>query len=441
MKQQIREYDCGDEDAVRQLYWETAQQHRNRHILDALLRRRGARRTWQAGLVGLLSLHLANDSGRALLMLELALWSAGVGVGWYMWIRNEWQRQVAKHSAWMAERLQEIKQSHAKNNAWEEHKKKNELVGAVALEYQQEEHEGRIRNLTGVESKIELALVRTVIEFARRQDIKVIAKSGDDTNALHNLQIPPHEPIHHLFSPTTLANDLSYLTSLTRLTLLDLSHNRLETLPSSIRQLKHLRQLNLAHNRLAEIPNVIPSLKKLTYLDLSYNMFSDVPLSLSMLKHLSYLDLSYSRIDAVPAELLRLSIATIKTEGCPQLQEKVEEFTHSLAHNPPSLAEICARQLAPAAAAALPRGKHKKQKKKATQQEPQRDLPDHLQNYLGQSKACFYCGESYFDNPVIRYRIVQQHDGSCIPVRYNLCSAHWSDDQDRLLALFSRNSS
>lgn len=30
-------------------------------------------------------------------------------------------------------------------------------------------------------------------------------------SALHNLQIPSHEPIHHLFSPTTLAHDLSYV--------------------------------------------------------------------------------------------------------------------------------------------------------------------------------------------------------------------------------------
>ncbi|KAG2216947.1 hypothetical protein INT45_001418 [Circinella minor] len=351
--------------------------------------------------------------------------------------------------------------------------------------------------------------------------------------ALHNLQIPSHEPIHHLFSPTTLAHDLSYvdntyyestdsdsrssshsptdgsyskmteksqqsitrmhtvtfnrainvlssisrldlravglyvippqLTTLTRLTLLDLSYNRLESLPSSIGHLKHLRQLNLAHNRLAEIPRVIPTLKKLTYLDLSYNMFTEVPLSLSMLKHLTHLDLSYSHIDAVPAELLRLSIATIKTEGCPQLQEKVAEFTHSLAHNPPSLAEICARQMAVSHNIINDNGdnrssnKKKKTNKKQRsssssskkrsifdqekQQEQPEDLPDHLQNYIDQSKACFYCGEPYFDNPVMRYRIVQQHDGSCIPIRYNLCSAHWSDDQDRILALFSRHSS
>ena len=197
MKQNIREYKIGDEDAVRQLYWETAQQHRNRHIIDTLLRRQGVRRTWQAGLVSLLSLHLATTKGtggRALLMLELALWSCGVGMGWYMWIRNEWQNQVKKRSIWMAERLQHIQQSDTKNNAWvmeadqeeddegkeKEGKKKSKLIGAIALEYQQEEHEGRIQNLTGVESKIELALVRTVIHFARHQDIKVIATCRDD---------------------------------------------------------------------------------------------------------------------------------------------------------------------------------------------------------------------------------------------------------------------
>ncbi|KAI9268883.1 hypothetical protein BDA99DRAFT_557668 [Phascolomyces articulosus] len=189
MKQNIREFQSGDEDAVRQLYWETAQQHRTQHIIETLLKRQGVRRTWQAGLIGLLSLHLATkEAGRAFLMLELALWSTGVGIGWYIWIRNEWQKQVKKKSLWMAEQLRHIQQSDTKNNSWvmetdvddEKEKEKKRLLGAVALEYQQEEHEGRIRILTGVESKIELALVRTVIQFARHQDIKVIATSGND---------------------------------------------------------------------------------------------------------------------------------------------------------------------------------------------------------------------------------------------------------------------
>ncbi|KAI8143156.1 hypothetical protein BJV82DRAFT_515268 [Fennellomyces sp. T-0311] len=413
----IREYECKDELAVQRLYWETAQQHRTRQILETVTKRRNARRTWQAGLVGLLSLHFASNKGRALLLLELALWSAGVGVGWYMWIRNEWQQVVTRRSAHMASLLKDIKDGDAKNNAWVM-EQKDGIVGAVALQYEQEEHEGRIRNLTGVESRIELALVRTVIQFARQQGIQVIAKSGDDAKWSECFNLIWHSRAVGLYVIPP------QLTTLTRLTLLDLSYNRLETLPSSIRQLKHLRQLNLAHNRLQHIPNALNSLKKLTYLDLSYNTFSDIPLSLTSLANLTYLDLSYSRIDAVPAELLRLSIATIKTDGCPQLQIKLSEFTHSLAHDPPSLAEICARQLATP------------QKRR----EQQQDLPDHLQSYLGQSKACFYCGEPYFDNPVIRYRIVQQHDGHCMPVRYNLCSAHWSDDQDRILALFSRHS-
>ncbi|KAJ8663856.1 hypothetical protein O0I10_000131 [Lichtheimia ornata] len=219
------------------------------------------------------------------------------------------------------------------------------------------------------------------------------------------------------------------ITTLIRLSFLDLSHNRLSLLPSSIQQLKRLRHLNLAHNRLYHLPDVIGKLRRLMHLDVSHNGLREVPLAISELVHLKWLDVSRSGIDAIPAELLRLSKMTIKTEGCPRLQRRASRFQHPLLHDAPSLVEICARHLV-------------KQNDNATPPiAVQQALPMRVTSYLSQQKPCSFCGQPYFGPPVVRYRITLHNDGHYIPIKYQMCVAHWSDDTDRILAFFSQPSS
>ncbi|KAI7879280.1 outer arm dynein light chain 1 [Lichtheimia hyalospora FSU 10163] len=218
------------------------------------------------------------------------------------------------------------------------------------------------------------------------------------------------------------------ITTLKRLSFLDLSHNRLTSLPSSIQQLKRLGHLNLAHNRISYIPKVIGKLRKLVHLDLSHNGLREVPLGSNELVYLKWLDVSHSRIDAIPAELLQLTKLTIKTEGCARLQRRASRFQHSLSHDAPSLVEICARRLV-------------KQNDYATQPiTVQQSLPMRVTNYLSQQKPCSFCGQPYFGSPVVRYRITLHNDGYYIPIKYQMCAAHWSDDTDRILAFFSQPS-
>lgn len=219
------------------------------------------------------------------------------------------------------------------------------------------------------------------------------------------------------------------ITTLVRLSFLDLSHNRLSSLPSSIQQLKRLGHLNLAHNRIYYIPKVIGKLSKLVHLDLSHNGLREVPLEISKLVHLEWLDVSRSRIDAIPAELLlQVTKVTIKTEGCARLERRASRFQHSLAHDAPSLVEICARHLV-------------KQNDHATQPiAVQQALPMRVTSYLSQQKSCSFCGQPYFGSPVVRYRITLHNDGHYIPIKYQMCAAHWSDDTDRILAFFSQPS-
>lgn len=55
---------------------------------------------------------------------------------------------------------------------------------------------------------------------------------------------------------------------------LNLSHKRLDVIPSCIFELSSLEILNLSHNHLTDLPKEITKLKKLKILDISWNHIS-----------------------------------------------------------------------------------------------------------------------------------------------------------------------
>ncbi|KAI9013847.1 hypothetical protein CLU79DRAFT_821097 [Phycomyces nitens] len=218
---------------------------------------------------------------------------------------------------------------------------------------------------------------------------------------------------------------------------LDLSSNYLESLPDTIGYLVLLEELSLANNKIVEIPDTIsylsrlleldlsknqlshitPSvgyLKKLRILGLSYNQLSRLPEEIGNLRQLTSLDLAHNPLGILPAEISQLSfLRRLVLEDCP-LQTSLE---YELAHDPPSLKEICARQIV--------------NRKLA----PKR-LADPLAHYISSSKVCTSCHGPYFTSHVLRGRFVERSD-IMVPLEYRLCSAHWQNQDDRLLHLFS----
>jgi hypothetical protein len=67
------------------------------------------------------------------------------------------------------------------------------------------------------------------------------------------------------------------LQELSRLTDLDLSHNRIEQLPEGIARLVDLERLLLRGNRLAALPPSLTALTRLAHLDLANNQFAEIP--------------------------------------------------------------------------------------------------------------------------------------------------------------------
>jgi len=123
------------------------------------------------------------------------------------------------------------------------------------------------------------------------------------------------------------------LGELTDLTTLNLSGNRLNAVPASVRKLTALTRLDLDHNRLTELPNWLGELTALTTLNLSGNLYSNrlsgLPESFGDLTALTWLDLYGNRlVGGLPASFGNLTALTWLRLGGNQLTEVPDSVRH-----------------------------------------------------------------------------------------------------------------
>lgn len=101
-------------------------------------------------------------------------------------------------------------------------------------------------------------------------------------------------------SLTSLPPDFGNLRCLTHL---DLSFNRLSTLPSCILHLPSLHVLLVSHNSLVTLPEDFGCLSKLTFFSAMKNQLKDLPQSIGELSMLQDLDLSENALELLPEEV------------------------------------------------------------------------------------------------------------------------------------------
>jgi len=131
---------------------------------------------------------------------------------------------------------------------------------------------------------------------------------------------------------------------------LTMAKNHLEGLPQDMGKLVKLENLNLSFNLLASIPSSLHQLKNLKEVHLSHNKLTSFPTSLLGLKQLNLVDLSANSITALPQGINKLEatelilnqnqISTIHedTASCPRLRTlRLEENCLSLQSIPTSL--------------------------------------------------------------------------------------------------------
>lgn len=216
------------------------------------------------------------------------------------------------------------------------------------------------------------------------------------------------------------------------------SHNYLTRLPDAIGRLENLEYLCLAYNQLVELPDTMSHLSNLNELDVSHNCLSDLTACFRIgskklhtihaqnnaieqltyhirnMTHLAFFNLSENPITVLPAEVAQLPyLRHMLLLGCPLKSN----LTHALNHDPPSLREFCARIT-------------------LRRQLNASHLPDHLIAYLATAKPCTSCRGPYFENYITRGQWIEKAEG-LLPLEHRLCSAHWKDEDDRILHMFS----
>lgn len=97
------------------------------------------------------------------------------------------------------------------------------------------------------------------------------------------------------------------VTSITHLTHLDVSSNRLQDLDHiALHTLPALKVLRATNNRLTCAPSYVPEMHALQYLNLSNNRIDTFPQRICAIPHLRDLDLSFNTISVIPSEIDRL---------------------------------------------------------------------------------------------------------------------------------------
>ncbi|GAN04821.1 membrane protein [Mucor ambiguus] len=234
-----------------------------------------------------------------------------------------------------------------------------------------------------------------------------------------------------------LSSSIGYLDNLTKLDLSDnqminlpraigrlknlrifnASKNQLETIPDTITSLSKLKAINFSHNRLTLLPKGIGSLPSLIIVILNHNQLTHLPRELANLNDLITLNISHNPLKTIPAEISALkSLRKLTAEACAFEQEMV----HTLAHDPPSLFELCARRMV-----------------KSNIPLPVSLSHHHIADYFKQKQACSFCFGPYFESCVTRSRFIERTGRQVIALDYKLCCAHWTDENDRISAMFS----
>ncbi|XP_061472624.1 volume-regulated anion channel subunit LRRC8E [Rhineura floridana] len=88
-----------------------------------------------------------------------------------------------------------------------------------------------------------------------------------------------------------------------KLVCLKLWYNHISSIPEHFRKLKALEQLDLSHNRIEVLPSQLFLCTRLHTLDLSYNNIRVIPPGMGVLQSLQYFAISHNSLEALPNEI------------------------------------------------------------------------------------------------------------------------------------------
>jgi len=226
-----------------------------------------------------------------------------------------------------------------------------------------------------------------VSEQQTQEDVPVIKKSSTvSKNEMDNIPINPAlangeskvqstvEQKHEIKEPSKAVVD-QYLISTTKvltyhnkaskipesvwllgakISNIDFSKNLLSEFPEKILEYKDtLSELNLSQNKIISLPNTFGSLSKIAFLDLSNNMFTSLPDEIGGLPHLLQIVLSFNRFSTIPQPIFELKslqtlliannqISNIDVDGLLKVKtlHTLDLSNNNIARIPPQLGNV-----------------------------------------------------------------------------------------------------
>ncbi|NP_001079394.1 leucine-rich repeat-containing protein 59 [Xenopus laevis] len=117
------------------------------------------------------------------------------------------------------------------------------------------------------------------------------------------------------------------LVAIPKATALDLSCNKLTTLPDDFCNLSHIVRLDLSKNQIVQLPSEFGRLMNLQHLDLLQNHLMSLPVSFAQLKSLKWLDL---KDNPLKPDLAKVAGDCLDEKQCKECAQRVLQYMKSV---------------------------------------------------------------------------------------------------------------
>jgi len=121
----------------------------------------------------------------------------------------------------------------------------------------------------------------------------------------------------------------AYIGSFKQLKILDISNNQISSLPTEFGLMQKLESFLASNNRLTSLPASFSQLSTLKEVSLASNQLKIFPVQLCGLKNLNVLDLSHNRLTEVPQEVKELGVVELNLN-----QNQIGKLSEAIADCP-----------------------------------------------------------------------------------------------------------
>eukprot|EP01105_Mastigella_eilhardi_P007644 TRINITY_DN1916_c0_g1_i1.p1 TRINITY_DN1916_c0_g1~~TRINITY_DN1916_c0_g1_i1.p1 ORF type:complete len:1004 (+),score=298.73 TRINITY_DN1916_c0_g1_i1:31-3012(+) len=143
-------------------------------------------------------------------------------------------------------------------------------------------------------------------ELESQTDLKRLLLSHNSITTFPSVLCKLHLTVLDLSFNRLSGNLTEAIGDLTSLTSLNLSFNKITSLPENISRLRDLKELNVANNTLITLPHSLTDMKSLTVFNVSSNTLRELPHNIGELQSLTKLDISHNQLTHLPTGVASL---------------------------------------------------------------------------------------------------------------------------------------